>query len=229
VTGEAARSRWGRWRSLEAAAVAGVLHSVLSLVATFLLLDSVDPDDGDAAVAAYLSDEANQSRALLALNLLALSSIAFLWFVAVIRRRVGERESRFFGTVFFGSGLLVTVTWITAGVLYAAPALAARSFDSVATSDTVAVLQSAGLAMASVMGSRVEAVFVVSTTTVGRLSGAFPRWLVGLGYALGLVLLLFPVPNDLGTYLFPCWVLLVSLMMLLRRDEIEQRDPTSAR
>jgi hypothetical protein len=28
------------------------------------------------------------------------SAVAFLWFVAVIRRRVGDREDRFFVTVF---------------------------------------------------------------------------------------------------------------------------------
>lgn len=212
-------------RSIEAAAIAGLVHSVLSLIATALLLDSPDPGDGDAALADYYSDGGNQGRMILAVNLLAVSSIAFLWFVAVIRRRVGERENRFFGTVFFGSALLLTGAWLVAGVLFATPALATRSFDVAPDAGTVAVLQSAGLTMASIVATRLEAVFIISTTTVGRLSQAFPRWLVLLGYAVGLTLLLVPVPGFFLTYVFPIWVAVVSATLLIRRDEIEAAAP----
>ena len=42
----------------------------------------------------------------LALNLLPFAGIAFLWFMGVVRDRLGEHEDRFFATVFLGSGLL---------------------------------------------------------------------------------------------------------------------------
>ena len=47
------------------------------------------------------------------------AGIAFLWFVGVLRDRVGELEDRFFATVFLGSGLLFV------GTLFVAAALAA--------------------------------------------------------------------------------------------------------
>ena len=34
------------------------------------------------------------------------AGIAFLWFIGVLRDRLGELEDRFFATVFLGSGLL---------------------------------------------------------------------------------------------------------------------------
>ena len=40
------------------------------------------------------------------LNLLPFAGIAFLWFIAVVRDRLGELEDRFFATVFLGSGRL---------------------------------------------------------------------------------------------------------------------------
>jgi hypothetical protein len=207
-------------RSIEAAAIAGLAHSVLSIIGTTLLLDAPDPAKGDAAMAEFYTNGANQARTITAVNLLAISSIAFLWFVAVIRRRVGDRENRFFGTVFFGSALLLTSSWLVAGVLFATPALATRTFEVAPDAGTVAVLQSAGLTMASVVATRLEAVFMISSTTVGRLSEAFPRWLVLVGYVVGLTLLLFPVPNVFLTYLFPVWVVVVSATLLIRRDEI---------
>jgi hypothetical protein len=182
-------------RSIEAAAIAGLLHSSLSLAATWLLLTAPDPADGDQVVAQWYADEGNQRTMILGLNLLVVSAIMFVWFVAVIRRRVGERENRFFGTVFFGSALLLAGTWLVAGVLLTMPAVAARTFDGVADADTVAITQAGGITMASIVATRLEAVFIISTTTVGRLSEAFPRWLVLIGYAVGLTLLLMPVPS----------------------------------
>lgn len=59
------------------------------------------------------------------LNLLVLSTIAFVWFVAVIRRRVGDREERFFGTVFLSSALLLAGLWLVGAMVHTTPALAA--------------------------------------------------------------------------------------------------------
>ncbi|MGI9644806.1 MAG: hypothetical protein ACR2O6_05790 [Ilumatobacteraceae bacterium] len=224
MSDSASRSRGfaPRWlRTIEAAAIAGFAHSALALIATAMLLDAPDPGLGDAVVAEFYSDSGNQARMMLAVNLMVVSSIAFLWFVAVIRRRVGERENRFFGTVFLGSALLLTGTWLVAGVLFATPALASRTFETTPDAGTVAVLQSAGLTMASVVATRLEAVFIISTTTVGRLSEAFPRWLVVVGYIVGLTLLLIPVPNVFVTYVFPIWVAAVSATILVRRDQID--------
>ena len=209
-------------RSIEAAAVAGLLHSVLSLVATFILLDVPDPSDGDQAIREWYLDDGHQRRLLLAVNLLTVSSIMFVWFVAVIRRRVGDRENRFFGTVFFGSALLLTGAWLVAGALFAAPAIAAQRFDLVPDAATVGLTQAGGITMATVVATRLEAVLIISTTTVGRLSGAFVPWIVAVGYAVGLTLLLMPVPSVALTWVFPIWVAAMSAMLLIRRDEIKE-------
>jgi len=217
------RSRLPRaLRSIEAAAVAGLLHSALSLVATGLLLSSPDPRDGDQAIAEWYLEDSNQRTMILALNLMTMSSIMFVWFVAVIRRRVGERENRFFGTVFFGSALLLTGAWLVAAVFWAAPAIAGQAFDTVPDAGTVAMTQAGAITMASIVATRLEAVFIISTTTVGRLSEALPRWLVLTGYAIGLTLLLMPVPNVLLTWVFPIWVAIVSVVLLFRRAEISK-------
>ena len=204
-------------RSIEAAAIAGLLHGALSVAGSALLLRAPDPGEGDAAIAAWYLDEANQRNMILGVNLLSVSAIMFVWFVAVIRRRVGERENRFFGTVFLGSALLLAGAWLAAAVLYAAPAVAARTFDVAPDAGSVALFEAAGSTMASLVATRLEAVFIISTTTVGRLSQAFRPWLVRVGYAVGLVLLLMPVPNVLLTWVFPVWVALISVTLLTRR------------
>jgi hypothetical protein len=53
----------------------------------------------------------------IALNLVPFAGIAFLWFVGVLRDRIGEREDRFFATVFLGSGLLfVAMIFVSAAI-----------------------------------------------------------------------------------------------------------------
>mgnify|MGYP001139556831 CR=1 FL=1 len=46
------------------------------------------------------------SQISLALGLMPLAGIAYLWFIGVVRDKLGEYEDRFFSTVFFGSSLL---------------------------------------------------------------------------------------------------------------------------
>ena len=43
---------------------------------------------------------------VIALNPIPFAGIAFLWFIGVIRDRIGGREDRFFATVFLVSGPL---------------------------------------------------------------------------------------------------------------------------
>ena len=42
----------------------------------------------------------------IAVNLVPFAGIAFLWFIGVIRDRIGQHEDRFFATVLLGSGLI---------------------------------------------------------------------------------------------------------------------------
>ena len=208
-------------RSVEAAALAGLAHSACSLAGTALLLRAPTPARGDAAVAEWYLDETNQRTTVLGLNLLIVGTISFVWFVAVIRRRVGDRENRFFGTVFLGSALLLAGSWLLAGMLFATPALSGYLFGVAADASDIALWQAGGVTTASVVATRLEAVFIISTTTVGRLSKAFTRPLVIVGYAVGLTLLLAPLPNTALTFVFPIWVAVVSATMLVRRRLIE--------
>ena len=67
---------------------------------------------------------------LFAFGLVPFAGIGFLWFVAVLRDRVGDAEDRFFATVFLGSGLLFVA------MLFVASAVAASLVASVGQTAT---------------------------------------------------------------------------------------------
>ena len=85
-----------------AAAIAGILFALLYGAGLALIRISIPADP--MADTAWL--ETNSRTVSLALNLVPYAGIAFLWFIGVIRDRLGDLEDRLFATVFLGSGLL---------------------------------------------------------------------------------------------------------------------------
>jgi len=85
-----------------AGAIAGILFSILFIVSVVLIRLSVPDNPGDPGT--WLSHSAKSIG--LALDLLPFAGIAFLWFMGVLRDRMGTNEDRFLATVFLGSGLL---------------------------------------------------------------------------------------------------------------------------
>lgn len=206
-----------RFRSVEAAAFAGLAHSLLYVAAITLFERAPGPDDDPGVVIDWYLSAANQRAMVTGLNLVVLATIAFVWFVAVIRRRVGERENRFFGTVFLGSALLLSAMWLVGAMANTAPALSAYVYGYAPTVGDIAMWRGASVVTFLVLVVRLQAVFVISATTVIRLAGTFPRVIVYVGYAAGLVLMVSPVPSQVLHWIFPGWVAVVSASALVRR------------
>jgi hypothetical protein len=102
-------------RSPRAAAVAGIVFSVLLTVA-LVLVRSVTPSDPNDA-GDWLADGGRRKAVVVELNLLPFAAIAFLWFIGVVRDRIGEGEDRFFATVFLGSGLVFVAMMLATGAV----------------------------------------------------------------------------------------------------------------
>jgi hypothetical protein len=85
-----------------AAAIAGILFSLLMITGLVLFRLSVRADPLETG--AWLFKTSSNTVAL-ALNLVPFAGIAFLWFIGVLRDRLGELEDRLFATVFLGSEL----------------------------------------------------------------------------------------------------------------------------
>lgn len=202
-------------RSVESAAIAGIAYAILAFIALTLLTRQPSLSLSSEEIAAWYEDAANRTPVVIGLNLAAISSVAFLWFVAVIRRRVGDREDRFFATVFLGSGILYVGMWLVAATLLGAAAVSPDLFAGAAVdkaSHTLMAGTAGGLLL--VAGPRVQAVFVLTTSTLILRTGVMPRWLAYFGYVMGLALFVIPLisqPIGLG---FPTWVLIVSVTIL---------------
>ena len=209
--GETGRSR-SSLNAPRAAAVAGILFSLLLMTSLVLIRITVPANPLEAGT--WLSGGARSTG--LALNLVPFAGIAFLWFIGVVRDRLGQHEDKFFATVFLGSGLLFLA------LLFASAAVAGgllRMYGSNPSSLIDSGLHRFGRAvtyeMINVYALKMAGVFMISTCTLSLRTGIIARWMAYLGLVLALFLLL-----SLGTFswaplVFPLWVLLISVHILL--------------
>jgi hypothetical protein len=148
------------------------------------------------------------------LNLVPFAGIAFLWFIGVIRDRVGAHEDRFFATVFLGSGLLFV------GMMFVAAAVAGGIIAGISPSgppgaDTLALGRNVTSLLLNVYSMRMAAVFTLTTVTIARRTRIVSRWLTFAGLATALVLLVGVGISPWVELLFPAWILAISIDILV--------------
>jgi hypothetical protein len=196
-----------------AAAVAGIIFSVLLIVGLVLIRLSV-PDD-PSLPGTWVADPDRRNAVRLALNLFPFAGIAFLWFMGVLRNRLGAREDQFLSTAFLGSGLLFVVSLFTAAAI-AAGLLEALADGHIVLPDSEAYYfgRRTIYTLLNIFAFKMAAVFMFSTGTIGLRTAFIPRWVALVGFACGLVLLLVVTSWAWIGLLFPLWVLLVSTVVL---------------
>jgi len=201
-----------RLRTPRAAAVAGIAFSLLLAAVFVLLIVSVPPDTG--TLGSWLTDSGRRTAVAVALNLVPFAGIAFLWFIGVVRSRIGEHEDKFFATVFLGSGLLfVGMLFVAAAFGGGLIAIAAKTGTSPGP-DTVAVGRGVTAILLRVYALRMAAVFTISTATIALRTGVIPRWIGYLGYAFAVVMLVSVGLTPWVELLFPAWILVLSIDIL---------------
>lgn len=212
------------FRTPRAAGIAGVAFALLLSMALVLLRLAAQSQPVKAY--ALLSDP----KVTLALQLVPFSGIAFLWLIGVVRDRIGEREDRFLATVSLGSGLLfVAMLFVASGVAVGTLA-AAASAPAGAPPEAWLLGRRISAALMHVYAMRMAAVFMFSTSTIGIRTGFIPRWLAASGWAIALVLLAGIGVTLWIELLFPLWVLLLSIVIIIEnfkedRSQREQPQP----
>jgi hypothetical protein len=196
-------------RTPRAAAAAGIVFSLLFGLALVLLLLSAPLDTATAGV--WLTDASHRATIAVALNLVPFGGIAFLWFIGVVRDRIGPREDRFFASVFLGSGLLFVAMLFVGAAVDGGLIATAAARPAVSGPGTLAISRQITHLALHVYALRMAAVFTFSTATITLRTKVIPRWIGVLGFAVGVVLLVSVGLTPWVELLFPAWILLLSI------------------
>ena len=210
-----------RLKTPRAAAIAGMVFSVLMIIVFWVLRISLPTDPLETGE--WL--KTNATVVALALNLIPFAGIAFLWFIGVLRDRLGQLEDRFFATVFLGSSLLFLAMLFAAAAVVGAIILAfATEPEAAINSATFHFARTLAYNIMSIYVIKMAAVFMISTSTLAIFTEIAPRWIAFLGYALSL-LLLFGSSFFIWSFVaFPLWVFLISVYILI--EQLHWRVPT---
>ena len=201
-----------RLKAPRAGAIAGIVFSILLIISLVLVWISVPANPQDAGT--WLSG--GWKTVSLALHLLPFAGIAFLWFIGVLRDRMGADEDRFFSTVFLGSGLLFLAmlfasSAMAGGIIMVYGAMPGKLMESgIYTFGRTVTYQ-----IIHVYAMKMAGVFTISICTLSIRTRIFPRWMAFLGYALALLLLLSIGYLHWIPLVLPLWVLLISAHILL--------------
>ena len=197
-----------------AAGVAGIIFAVLFILALALLSRVVGVSLETEQVMENLYGSSS-TPALVGLYMVPFAGIAFIWFIGVIRDRIGEREDRFFATVFLGSGLLF-VAMLFAGAAVLGGLIAGNRFGIAAPTniETVGFARSVGYSFLFVYSAKVAGVFMLATSTIVRRS-RWPRWTYLSGFIGAAVLILSVSFFEPTVLLLPAWVAAISCYVLV--------------
>jgi hypothetical protein len=207
----------------KAAAVAGIAFSVLLIAILWLLRRSVPDDPLDSG--AWIATESG--TVTIALNLIPFAGVAFLWFIGVLRDRLGQQEDRFFATVFFGSSLLfLAMLFAAAAIAGAIMLLAANASepDQLSHSPTFHFARATVYIIANAYAIKMACVFMISTSTVVIRTGIAPRWIAILGFFLACILLVGSYYMSWSMAVLPVWVFLLSIHILIHNLREPQGD-----
>ena len=154
--------------------------------------------------------------------LYALGSLLFLWFIGLIRTQLGPAEGgeRRLSSIAYAGGIAMAICLLLTPGVHAAGAI-----NNVGLSPDAAQVYlglNSGLYWAAGLAGTV---FLLAFARTSLASGAFPVWLAWASIVLAVWLLIFPIAWIGLVYLFPLWLIVVSVLLWTRARSGSRPDP----
>jgi hypothetical protein len=214
-------------RSLRKAAMLtagfGIAHAVLFLLSFWLARDAPGPSSSDQEYIDYYSSGDSRRLLLIGLYLMPFAGIAFVWFIVSLRMWIRGSIRR--------ENILLSNIQLVSGIIYVALSFVAAASESVIAASVefseapvdpqlARQFPQFGSAILFVFAMRMAAMFVITTSNMGRGSGILPNWFAYGGFLVGLFLLLSATFNPALVFVFPVWLLLLALLLLRKARQI---------
>ncbi|MEX1104463.1 MAG: hypothetical protein WED87_09445 [Dehalococcoidia bacterium] len=209
----------------------GAAHAILFIVALLLLADAPGPAATDQEFVDYYSAEGSRRVALAGLYVMPFAGIAFVWFIVALRMWIAgtqRRENALLSNVQLVSGILYTGLFFVASGASSAIAAATEFSNAPIDASFARQINQYGNTLLFVFAMRMAAMFVFTTSSIGRSARILPRWFLYVGYAVGLFLLLSASFYRVLSLVFPVWLLCLSGIMVMRARRIPRHERFAA-
>jgi hypothetical protein len=205
-----------RRRAAKLTAWLAIAHSLLTIAAYFFFIQAPRPRASDTEFLEFVESGARNLVVIAGLYLMPFAAISFLWFIVLLRawiRRVADRIDDVLSSVQLVSGILYLALFLLAAAAITVLAVSNASEPDVAATNRQ--FSELGWALFVIFSMRMAAIFVFTTSTLGRRHRFLPRWFTFLGYAVGAFLLLSANITPALILVFPGWILVLGVILLL--------------
>jgi hypothetical protein len=195
-----------------AAAIAGMLFSVLVIAVFWLLRASIPADPQEPGT--WLNS--NSGKVALALNLMPFAGkshscgSSVFCAIVLVSKKIGSLR-RCFSEAGFCSSPCCSPPLQSWGAILIAFAMQPQELIG---SATFHFARAAAYSLVNVYMIKMASVFMITASTVAIYTGIAPRWLAILGFALALILLFGSFYISWSFVVFPLWVFLISVSIL---------------
>ena len=208
-------------RTPRAAAIAGIIFAVLMIISFTMLQISIP---SESKVTSEWLEESTGSITI-ALSLLPFAGIAFLWFMGVVRDRIGLMEDQFFSTLFFGSGLLyLAMTFATAAIAGGILAVFTLDPELLITSGLYTYSRAIIYKFNNIFAIRMAGMHMIVLGTIWWRTEVMPRWVALLTFPVAIVQLIGIQFFPWATLVFPAWVFMISAYILVLNYRYQRQD-----
>ena len=212
-----------RWRQARAigrmSALAGIVFAALFVVAMVLVRRAPALRDPDAAYDAFYAG-GGEALATLGLTVVPFAGIALLWHLSATRamfQAVPRQFSPVQAWLQMAAGLLfLCMMFVGSAAAGAVALLGAFEVTPLPPPEVARALAAVGYGLMFVFGVRMAGMYMITTIGMAVAAGLLPRWLAVIGYLAAAFLLVSTTYHPLVLLVFPAWVVVVSVVLLLR-------------
>jgi hypothetical protein len=214
-------------RSLRKAAMLtaafGIAHAVLFLLSFWLARDAPGPKATDQEYIDYYSSDNSRRLILVGLYLMPFAGIAFVWFIVSLRMWISgtiRRENVLLSNIQLVSGIIYVALLFVAAASESVVAASVEFSDAPVDPNVARQFPQFGSAILFIFAMRMAAMFVITTSNMGRNSPVLPNWFAYCGFVVGIFLLLSASFNTVLVVVFPIWLLILALLLFRRARQI---------
>src|SRR5262245_25762955 len=198
----------------------GCAHALLFLLSYWLLTSTPGAHATDEELVAFYQTGSRRRLVLVGLYVMPFAGIAFLWFCMALRvwfhgaaRQVGE----LLAGIQLASGILFVALFFAAAAASSVMAVSIEFSRSAVDPMVARQFPQYGGTLLLGFAMRMAAMFVFTTSRLGRMTGVLPRWFALVGLLAGLFLLFSASFSRVLVLVFPLWILALCALLLARR------------
>lgn len=210
----------------------GVTHAALFLLSYGLLTSMPGAHAADAELLALYESDSRRQMILVGLYVMPFAGIAFLWFSVALRawiRASSPRESEVFSGIQLASGILYVGMFFAAAASHSVVAVSIEFSRSPLDPVVARQFPQYGATLMLVFAMRMAAMFVFTTSRIGKITGVLPRWFTNVGLVVGLFLLLSATFSRVLVLVFPFWLLVLCGLLLAQARRMPRPAPDENR